>query len=101
MIGEFIVKEESTNEVIIEFKKRKRRQYIVLIVAILILSYTKIEKVNHFVRGVYPVNGFVLLIAIALMGLFSFYNWRCPACNRYLGGRMLPKYCSICGVKLR
>jgi len=43
--------------------------------------------------------GFFLLVAGAL--IFSFRNWRCPACDRYLGKQMSPKFCSKCGVVLQ
>ena len=33
--------------------------------------------------------------------LFSLYNWRCPACSKYLGKQRSPKYCSKCGVALQ
>jgi len=33
--------------------------------------------------------------------VFSLYNWRCPACNKYLGKQRSPKYCSKCGVALQ
>jgi hypothetical protein len=33
--------------------------------------------------------------------VFSWINWRCPACNRSLGGEISPKYCSGCGTELQ
>jgi predicted RNA-binding Zn-ribbon protein involved in translation (DUF1610 family) len=33
--------------------------------------------------------------------VFSLRNWRCPACNKYLGKGTLPHYCPNCGVELR
>ena len=32
---------------------------------------------------------------------FSFRNWRCPACNGYLGRSMSMNFCPKCGVELR
>jgi hypothetical protein len=40
-----------------------------------------------------------LLVAGAL--IFSLRNWRCPACNRYLGRTFNPRYCQGCGIELR
>jgi DNA polymerase II large subunit len=31
---------------------------------------------------------------------FSFLNWRCPSCNKYLGKAINPKFCSKCGTQL-
>ena len=30
--------------------------------------------------------------------IWSFKNWRCPECNRYLGGKRNPQWCYWCGV---
>ena len=43
--------------------------------------------------------GFLAVIAGAIV--FSLYNWRCPACNKYLGKQRSPQYCSKCGVALQ
>jgi hypothetical protein len=40
-----------------------------------------------------------VLVAGAL--IFSLRNWRCPACNRYLGRTFNPRYCQGCGFELR
>jgi len=44
-----------------------------------------------------PVAFAVVLAAV----VFSFINWRCPACGRYLGRTFNPEYCSHCGIPLR
>jgi len=43
------------------------------------------------------------VLAVFVVGalVFSFKNWRCPACNGYLGKAFNPRYCSKCGVELR
>ncbi len=33
--------------------------------------------------------------------VFSWFNWRCPACARYLGRGLNPAECPKCGVELR
>jgi hypothetical protein len=43
----------------------------------------------------------VLLVVVGTALIFSFRNWRCPACNRYLGRGLNPKFCPRCGVQLR
>jgi hypothetical protein len=42
---------------------------------------------------------FLVLIIGALV--FSLKNWRCPACDRYLGKVWNPRHCHSCGVALR
>ena len=42
-----------------------------------------------------------IFLAIVAAGLFySFRNWRCPACDKYLGRGFNPKHCQHCGVEL-
>ncbi len=44
----------------------------------------------------------ILLVAIILVFInFSSYNWRCPACNRYLGRDIAQVRCRKCGTELR
>lgn len=42
---------------------------------------------------------FVVLVISALA--FSLWNWRCPACNRYLGKGARPRFCAKCGAPLQ
>jgi hypothetical protein len=45
------------------------------------------------------VPGFLVLVGGAVV--FSLKNWRCPACNRYLGKGISPRFCPKCGVALQ
>lgn len=50
--------------------------------------------------GLAPVLlGAAFLLAVAV--LFSWINWRCPACRRHLGLRWNPHHCLGCGFILR
>ena len=44
--------------------------------------------------------GVVFFALVVGVLIFSFRNWRCPACNRYLGRTMSPRFCPKCGVEL-
>jgi MFS family permease len=46
------------------------------------------------------IAGPVLIALVLGVLLFSFRNWRCPACNKYLGRAIHPKFCQNCGVAL-
>jgi uncharacterized membrane protein len=48
-------------------------------------------------------NASTAAIVVLLLGgaAFSFWNWRCPACSRYLGRTFNPRFCPRCGVALR
>jgi hypothetical protein len=43
----------------------------------------------------------ITLVVVAAALVFSFRNWRCPACNAYLGRTMNPRHCQNCGAALR
>ncbi len=83
-------------------------------------SYAR--KKQFQVALVVPVGGALFLLAssryyVADLGLqtmalgtvglllaaagFSWFNWRCPACKRYLGNNLSPRHCPKCGVALR
>lgn len=37
---------------------------------------------------------------LAVLGILSLINWRCPKCNSYLGKRFWIKKCYKCGIRL-
>lgn len=41
------------------------------------------------------------VLTILLFVNFTVWNWRCPACKRYLGHDIGRKVCSKCGVPLQ
>ena len=49
-------------------------------------------------RGVFP---YAIVVLGVLAASFSLYNWRCPACKRFLGRTLHPRFCPRCGVQLR
>ncbi len=86
-----------------EFAERRRNQILVSIplIGVVILVALFGETPDQVILGM-PVTvwgpAFVILI---LGGIgFSLYNWRCPACNRYLGKAISPKFCAKCGTAL-
>jgi len=86
------------------FALRRRRQLLISLPLIaLIMGFVFLENDNPgALFGIPPsivFPGFLAIIAGAVV--FSLYNWRCPACNKYLGKQRSPKYCSKCGVALQ
>lgn len=84
-----------------QFRKRKTRQYLLIVPALLAagaIGWAR-ERETDSPESTDPVViGSFAVIAVVL-GL-SFFNWRCPACNQYLGKSFAPKHCPGCGVKL-
>ena len=87
-----------------QYATRRRRQYALtfslagLFVALFFFGPRYLGRFTGLsVTTIAPVS--FLLVAGAL--IFSVRNWRCPACNRYLGRTRNPKYCQGCGIELR
>lgn len=86
------------------FAAKRRRQILVsLPLIVLIVGFAFLEKgASGAILGI-PASmafpGFLAMVAGAIV--FSLYNWRCPACNRYLGKQRNPKFCSKCGAALQ
>jgi hypothetical protein len=101
--GGFMELTRTSAEIIDEFKKKRTRQ--IMAVGPIILAFISLVSVEGNPSGIFglPPN-IVLGIAFALIIsvlIFSLFNWRCPACNKYIGKAISPKFCARCGVQLR
>ena len=95
--------EQQLQEFRSEFAKRRKRQLLMLIplIAVFLLFGTVDEA-----TGATPIGPAAIILPLAfviILGIlvFSFTNWRCPACNKYLGKGISPRFCSKCGVPLQ
>jgi len=86
------------------FALRRRRQILLAVpllpvfIGVLVVR----EGGNGAVLGV-PAEVWgpaFLVLAIGAL-LFSLWNWRCPACEKYLGKGISPRFCPKCGVTLQ
>lgn len=87
-----------------DFARRKRRQFIVMVPLLaLIVGFVLFEGRLKAAASDVPqivLIGFLPVAAITIM-VFSLRNWRCPACNGYLGKSASLNHCPKCGVALR
>ena len=86
------------------FSSRRRRQIIVAIPVIVILaSLAVIGESKYPDQGGFSLATVLptLIMLVAAVLIFTFRNWRCPACDKYLGKAMNPKFCHKCGVALQ
>jgi hypothetical protein len=87
------------------FDRRKRRQMILgaLVLALLIFGRVLPAATRQEMLAGVPESTVTIGVLVLVLGViaFSFRNWRCPACNRYLGRSMNPRFCDKCGVELR
>ena len=96
--------QERDPKVIEEFGKRHKRQMMVAIPFIggIVLLIILQERGSGMIGGISnEVFGGSLLAVVAGLLAFSFKNWRCPACNRYLGKAWSPRFCASCGAPLQ
>ncbi|MCY6484103.1 hypothetical protein OW763_07020 [Clostridium aestuarii] len=102
---------EVNTAVIKEFKKRKKRQVITTIPVIAIILIGFIIRITHpelsnariDETSFLGIPGIVIciIVGVIIIGsvIFSFLNWRCPACKAYLGKNTDIKFCPKCGTK--
>lgn len=85
-----------------QFRKRRKRQLLVSLPAILaILGAGALGGGSGSIGVPQVLAATALVVVILSMFVFSFLNWRCPSCDAYLGRSMNPRHCSACGARLR
>jgi hypothetical protein len=91
-----------------QFSVIKKRQYMGAAPIIATLIPALVGEVRNWQGSIVglPYSVFALAFPITVFSVlaFSFWNWRCPACNRYLGsggGLQGPTSCPNCGVALQ
>ena len=82
-----------------EFAKRQKRQLAVA--GIIFAGAISMMILRHRSPLESPVGLVLLIGAMAAILIFSFQNWRCPACEKYLGKGGFPRFCPRCGVALK
>ena len=95
---------EQEREIKETFAARRRRQLMVSIPAVVFVLGIVLAggRDNRDILGI-PANvyGPAMLVLVVGVLIFSFRNWRCPACGGYLGRAISPRFCSKCGVTLQ
>ncbi|MET0620788.1 MAG: hypothetical protein ABW056_10945 [Thermoanaerobaculia bacterium] len=82
----------------VEFAKRRRRQLgVAAVIFAGAISAMILRNSSPFAS---PVGFTLLVAALGAILVFTFKNWRCPACDRYLGKGAFPRFCPQCGVPL-
>ena len=85
------------------YAQRRRRQYLLVVpmVAALVALTFGADHASDTVLGL-SRQIYVPLVFAGVAGalVFSYRNWRCPACNKYLGRSLFHRHCPNCGVGL-
>jgi hypothetical protein len=93
--------EDQEKQFKLQFAARQRRQRVAATSAVVAVLLGVIAGAGS---GVSLIRLIVILAAaVFVLGVlvFSFVNWRCPACGRYLGQIPIRRQCPKCGVALR
>ena len=84
------------------FKRRQRRQWVVAILLMPMIGVALLAKARIIHLGPQHEGfGLFFFILVLCALVFSIFNWRCPACNKYLGKVMNPRFCTGCGAELQ
>lgn len=85
------------------FELRRGRQLIAICVALFLVLFLALLYQRPTAAWVFSkktVSTAQVMVIAAFIG-FSRLNWRCPACNKYMGSDIYRRYCRKCGAMLR
>jgi hypothetical protein len=85
------------------YAKRLRKKLIMIVLLFAVMAPLPfIEDGSTYFGLSGAVFGSISLVAIVVgWVIVEGRNWRCPACDQYLGREFNPKHCRRCGVELR
>jgi len=86
-----------------EFRLRKSRQIraiaaAVLLIVFLAVIYNRPGPFGSLSKN--TISAIQVMVIAAFIG-FTSSNWRCPACNKYLGRDISKHGCRKCGARFR
>ena len=91
---------ERDPRIVEEFGRRRRRQ--LMLVALLIPALIWLSWVmEHSGQVSKQAQGPIVMALVVAALAYSWKNWRCPACNRYMGKSAFLSFCPACGVPLK
>ena len=103
-MGKFAYTDGQKAEFRRSFAARRRRQ-LFLVTSLLLLIVGVAALADEHTQAIFGVPAATwapeVFSVLAGAAVYSFFNWRCPACNRYLGKQWSPRFCNHCGALLR
>ncbi len=85
-----------------EFKARQNRQIIAIAAALFLVLLSAVVHKRVDLFGELPrivLFGAQIAVIAVFLG-FSAFNWRCPACRKFLGRDIHRQACGKCGTVL-
>jgi hypothetical protein len=97
------MRKKDQNDIKREFRLRQTRQIIAMAVALFLVMlaavlYKRPDLVGALSKG--TLFGLQAISIAAFLG-YTAYNWRCPSCDKHLGGNVHRQRCSKCGATLQ
>ncbi len=95
-------RKKDREQIMREFKMRQSRQIIAIAAALFLVLLSAVIHKRPDLFGAVPRNalfGAQIACIAAFLG-FSAFNWRCPACGKFLGRDIHKQSCSRCGATL-
>jgi tRNA(Ile2) C34 agmatinyltransferase TiaS len=97
------VEKRDDKKIIEVFKTRQDRQIVAIAAAMFFMLLAAVIYKRPDLLG--AISGRTLfglqLISIASFLVYTAYNWRCPSCNKHLGGNVHRLRCGKCGSRLQ
>jgi multisubunit Na+/H+ antiporter MnhB subunit len=86
-----------------EFRKRQTRQIIAVATALFLVLLAAVIHKRPDIFGAFS-RGSLFAAQAAIISVFIGFtavNWRCPSCNKHLGGDIDRRSCRKCGARLQ
>jgi len=97
------MQKRDNNQIMQDFRLRLNRQLLAMALTLFLLLFLVLIYKRTDIFGEFSKNN-IIGLQIILIGVFigfSAINWRCPSCNKYLGGDINKRICKKCGIRLQ
>jgi len=97
------MQKRDNNQIMQDFRLRQSRQLLAMALTLCLLLFLVLIYKRTDFFGEFSKNN-IIALQIILIGVFigfSAINWRCPSCNKYLGGDINKRICKKCGIRLQ
>ncbi|MFA4918320.1 MAG: hypothetical protein WC581_03600 [Thermodesulfovibrionales bacterium] len=97
------MQKKENNQIMRDFRLRLNRQLLAMALTLFLLLFLVLVYKRTDIFGEFSKNN-IIALQIILIGVFigfSAINWRCPSCNKYLGGDINKRICKKCGIRLQ
>jgi len=96
-------KKKETDQIIQNYGARQSRQYLAIAVTMLLLLFLVLVYKRSDIFGEVPKSIIfsAQIFCIVAFIVFSAFNWRCPACGKYLGNDIYRPFCRHCRIRLK